>query len=109
MSWGVDIVIDHADGYQTVVEVFYGHTYNLTPMWRKAGTCSVTRDFDGRNAGQLAPILSAGLIDALRHRTEYEALNPSNGWGDYDGFVQMLTRFARLCWEHPTGTVRWSG
>jgi hypothetical protein len=109
MSWGCDIEIDHEDGYKTVIEVVDGHTYNLTPMWRLAGTCEVTRDFDGQNAGRLAPILTAGLIDALRHRDAYEALNPENGWGDYEGFIEILTRFVQLAWAHPTGTVRWNG
>jgi hypothetical protein len=79
MSWGVDIVIDHADGYATTVEVVSGHTYNLTPMWRKAGIFETSRDLDGRSAGMLAPILSAGLVDAVRHRSAYEELNPANG------------------------------
>jgi hypothetical protein len=109
MSWGVDIEIDHADGYKTLIEVVDGHTYNLTPMWRKAGIFEVSRDIDGRNAGQLAPILTAGLIDALRNRKAYEELNPSNGWGDYEGFIEILTLFTRLAWEHPTGTLKWNG
>lgn len=109
MSWGVDIEVDHDDGYKTVVEVVEGHTYNLTPMWRRAGVFETSSDLQGRNAGTLAPVLSAALIDALRHRGDYEALNPSNGWGDYDGFVKILTRFTQLAWEHPTGTLRWNG
>lgn len=110
MSWGVDIQVDHGDGYVTTVEVVDGHTYNLTPLWREAGIFSASRDLDGRPVGPLAPILTAGLIDALRHRTKYEALNPKNGcWGDYDGFVEILTRFTRLAREHPTGTIRWNG
>jgi len=109
MSWGVDIVIDHADGYTTTVEVVSGHTYNLTPMWRKAGVFQTSRDLDGRSAGMLAPILSAALIDAVRNRPAYEELNPENGWGDYDGFLEILTRFTQLAWEHPTGTLRWNG
>jgi hypothetical protein len=72
MSWGVDIVIDHADGYTTTVEVVSGHTYNLTPMWRKAGVFETSRDH-------------------------------------YGGFLEILTRFAQLAWEHPTGTLRWNG
>jgi hypothetical protein len=109
MSWGVDIQIDHADGYTTVIEVVDGHTYNLTPMWRKAGVFDTSRDLDGRSAGMLAPVLSAALIDAVRNRSAYEELNPANGWGDYDGFLEILTRFTQLAWEHPTGKLRWNG
>jgi hypothetical protein len=109
MSWGADIIIKHEDGYSTNVEVVDGHTYNLTPMWRKAGIFDYSHDLQGRNAGELAPILAAGLIDALSHSDDYRELNPSNGWGDYDGFVEILTRFTRLAYEHPTGTIEWSG
>lgn len=109
MSWGVDLEIDHGDGYTTSVEVVDGHTYNLTPMWRLAGTCQTTSDFDGQSAGRLAPILTAGLVDALRFPERYKALDPDNGWGDYNGFLEILTRFTTLCWQHPTATVRWNG
>lgn len=109
MSWGVDIEVDHADGYTTSVEVVDGHTYNLTPMWRRAGIFETSRDLQGRSAGQLAPILTAGLVDALRYSTAYQDLNPDNGWGDYEGFIEILTKFTRLAWEHPTGTLRWNG
>lgn len=109
MSWGVDIEIDHADGYTTSVEVVDGHTYNLTAMWAKAGVFDRSSDLQGRNAGQLAPILSAAVIHAIRHRVEYEALAPANGWGDYEGFLEILIRFCELTWAHPTGTLRWNG
>jgi hypothetical protein len=36
-------------------------------------------------------------------------LDPPNGWGDYDGFLEILTRFTELCWQHPAGTLRWNG
>lgn len=109
MSWGVDIEIDHADGYKTTVEVVDGHTYNLTPMWRKAGVFEQSSDLEGRNAGQLAPVLSAALLDAVRNRAAYEELNPENGWGDCEGFLEILTRFTELAWAHPAGTLRWNG
>ena len=109
MSWGANIIVQHPDGYSTDIEVVNGHTYNLTPMWREAGACQVTRDFDGQNAGRLAPILTLALVEAIRHKAKFVALEPDNGWGDYDGFVQILTKFAQLCWEHPTGRVRWNG
>lgn len=110
MSWGVDIIIDHQDGYTTTVEVVDGHTYNLSPMWRRAGVFAKrSNELDGRNAGQLAPLLSAALLDAIRFAADYKALNPENGWGDYEGFIETLTRFAELAWANPTGTVRWNG
>lgn len=110
MSWGVDIAITHDDGYVTVIEVVDGHTYNLTPMWRKAKIVHQgTRELDGQNAGTLAPRLLKGLVDAWVDAAAYRELDPPNGWGDYDGFVEILTRFTRLCYQHPKGVLRWNG
>ena len=109
MSWSCIIEVDHEDGYKTEISVVEGHTYNLTPMWHRAGICEVTRDLDGRNSGELAPILAAGLVRALQFSEDFESLNPDNNWGDYDGFIKVLTRFVILAYKHPTGTIRWSG
>lgn len=109
MSWGVDIEVDHGDGYVTTVEVVDEHTYNLTPMWRKATFIEATRDFDGQSTEHLAPLLLQGLVDAWVNKEEYRELDPPNGWGDYGDFLEILTRFTRLCHQHPTGLVRWNG
>jgi len=109
MSWGVDIVVEHGDGYRTVIDVVDGHTYNLNRMWRWSGACRYPRDFDGRRCDELAPVLAAALADALAHPDDYRAMNPPNGWGDYEGFVEILGRFAELTSLHPRGVVRWSG
>ena len=109
MSWGVDLVIDHDDGYSTVIEVVDGHTYNLTPMWRKAVGIETTSDFDGQRASDLAPRLMLGLVDAWSKPAEYRELDPQNGWGDYDGFVKILARFTSLCLQHPKAVARWHG
>jgi hypothetical protein len=113
MSWGVDIIVDHPDGYSSAVEVVDGHTYNLTPMWCKAlpslladGT---TSDLDGRTCGDIGEALALGCVDAILHRREYEHLDPENGWGDFAGFFEILTRLTTLCHEHPTGVLRWNG
>lgn len=110
MSWGVDIEVDHGDGYATVIEVVDGHTYNLTPMWRRAGVVSEgSRDLDGRNAGEMRGVLAQAVADARANEAAYRELDPPNGWGDYDGFLEILMRLERLCREHPTGTLRWNG
>ena len=111
MSWGVDIEIDHGDGYTTIVEVVDGHTYNLTPMWRKAGLADETgtRALDGKSCVDIGPRAAEALVDAWRNEAEYRELDPPNGWGDYDGFVEILTRLTRLCLQHPRGVLRWNG
>lgn len=113
MSFGLDIITHDADGNELVVEVVDGHTYNLAPMWRKAlpdvlGDGSTSK-LDGWNCGNLLSHLRAGVVDAVEHDDEYRALDPENGWGDFNGFVEIFSRFWRLCAKHPSGTVRWNG
>lgn len=110
MSWSAWIDVDHADGYSSNFEVVSSHTGNLSPMWRRAGVFTDgSRELQGKTTAELAPILLAGLVDAWTHEHDYRALEPDNGWGDFDGFVEILTKFARLCHQHPTGTISWSG
>lgn len=109
MSFGLDIETDEAEW----VEVVDGHTYNLSPMWRKALPAILadksTSELDGWSCAALLPHLDKGLLDAVRNRKEYERLNPDNGWGDYDGFLSIYMRFVQRCHENPTGIVRWNG
>jgi hypothetical protein len=109
MSWSAWITVNHGDGYTSTFEVVDGHTYNLTPMWRRAGVVhESTRELDRARTEDLFPRLDRALQDAHDHPDEYRALNPPSGWGDYEGFVEILTRFRDLCAEHPRGVVGWS-
>lgn len=110
MSFGLDIVTRDIDGNEHWIEVVDGHTYNLAPMWRKAlPFINSTRDLDGRKCGDILPELDSGLLDAVRNSAEYRELNPSNGWGDYEGFWEIFTKFVSLCHKYPSGVIRWNG
>ena len=109
MSFGLDIETPSSEW----IEVVDGHTYNLSPMWRKAlphvlGDGS-TKELHGWACGALQPHLDKGLLDAVKNRREYESLSPENGWGDYAGFLSIYILFVQLCAEHPTGVVHWNG
>lgn len=105
MSWGLDIETN-----REVVELFGGHTYNLTPMWRLAGVFDgSSSDLDGILADVLADRAARGLMRAVSKPAEFNALNPANGWGHYQGFIEVLTLTAIVCAEHRDGVVRWNG
>lgn len=110
MSFGLDILTTDVDGNEHWIDVVDGHTYNLTPMWCKAlPFIYSTMDLDGRSCSSLIPELDAGLLDATKNAAAYEALNPANGWGDYEGFYRIFAKFVRLCNQYPSGVVRWNG
>jgi hypothetical protein len=104
MSWGIDLVTD-----TETVEVFDGHTYNLTPMWRMAGVFETSRDLDGLRGREIHGRAVDGLRRAVSFPEQFRSLNPANGWGDYEGFVEMLTRLAIRCAEYPTAVAKWNG
>ncbi|MFJ4038233.1 hypothetical protein ACIPVB_09100 [Microbacterium sp. NPDC090007] len=106
MSWGIHLETDNGE----VVEVFDGHTYNLSPMWRLAGVFEKhSVELDGMAAHEIGLRASRGLLRAVTRPDVYRHLNPENGWGNFDGFVEMLTRLAIRCADNPTAIARWNG
>jgi hypothetical protein len=109
MSFGLDIYVDHPDGYTSGFEVVSGHTYNLAPMWKRALHIDTTRDLDGKACAEVKPLILPAIADILEHEDDYRKMEPDNGWGDFDGFWEIFTRFARMVYQHPTGRIEWNG
>lgn len=81
-------------------------THNVIPMWSKAGVYKALYESDGKLAGEIAETLASG-VEAMRSRpNEYKALNPENGWGDYDGALQWLGDYAEACRKYPKAVIR---
>jgi hypothetical protein len=93
----------------------WNYTYNVSPMLtaaaRDAGLTEaeygghMLAGIEGR-AGDYVPKLRR-LIEALRASPEkFRAANPSNGWGDYDRFVERLGDLLAHMESHPDADVR---
>lgn len=91
-------------------EVYWGNvTHNLTTMaeaaglyrhlWRpdEIGIC---------DAGQLIEPLTAGLAKLQADPDHFKTMNPSNGWGTYDGLCRFVSEYLNACREHPDAAVR---
>jgi hypothetical protein len=102
MSWSLSI------GAEVPVD---GHTYNLTRMWRLAGVVrQTTRELDGLLASEIANRAREGLERAVELAPAFRSLNPENGWGDYDGFVEVLFGLWRAAAAaEPNTRASWSG
>jgi hypothetical protein len=56
-------------------------------------------------ARQLIPLLQAGLNLLVSDPEEYQALNPKNGWGDYEGLVKFVQDYLNACVQNPNTLV----
>lgn len=57
-------------------------------------------------ARDLIPLLQAGLARLRGDPQRYQAFNPENGWGNYDGLVRFTADYLAACEEHPDAVVR---
>lgn len=72
-------------------------TYNLSTMLREAGFCGWS-DLVGKPAAEAGRHL-LDVLDGMQTDPErWRAMNPENGWGDYDSCLQdRLRKFAEVC------------
>ena len=74
-------------------------TYNLSSMLREAGFCGWS-SLVGMKAREAGDHLVAVLDGMTADPEKWRAMNPENGWGDYDRCLQVrLREFAEKCRE----------
>ena len=90
-------------------DVYRGNvTHNLTEMARAAGLYEVLWRPDElglTHAKQLIQPLQDGLTALQADPPRYKDLEPSNGWGTYEGLVGFVTGYLTACQEHPDATL----
>jgi hypothetical protein len=86
---------------------YFNYTSNVSPMWRKAMPESDgLYGMDGMLCKDAAPILARGLERMKAEPDAYRAMNPPNGWGDYDRQFAALTDLLFWMNENPECVVR---
>ncbi len=103
MSYDVSLYMDTGAGNSAECG-WWNMTSNVAPMWRRAG--ADLSEFDGKNAFACVGTLNQAIQTMATRPTEYEALNPENGWGDYEGCLKFLQAVRDACERHPLATVR---
>lgn len=98
MSYDVTFEVpgDHVDGWRN-------YTSNVSPMWTKAMGANLGDLIDqwGYRCANLLPHLRLGIAVMKAYPEPFKAMNPSNGWGDYDGALGYLEWMAAMCCEWP--------
>ena len=79
-------------------------TYNLAPMYYKCVDKEKGMEkLNGMTCKDALPILNNAINDLIDNQTEYEKLNPSNGWGSYEGLLEELKKMKECCEENKDG------
>lgn len=105
MSYDISLVVDvGGPDPLRVGDLDWNYTYNIQPMLALAGIPSLT-DFDGKTAEACIPQLTEAIRAMESYPPKYRALNPPNGWGDYDGFLPCLRELLTAFEAAPKATV----
>ena len=95
------------------VEFFSANvTHNLTAMADEAGIYRHLwhpEQVDVVTASDLIEPLSEGLNWLRSEPERFKKLNPKNGWGDYQGFVQFVVAYLEACEAFPKANVEVCG
>lgn len=86
-------------------EPSFNYTHNVVPMWKKAGCYDALYESSGLRAKEVLLALKLGLMDMLGNPAEYTALNPENGWGDYESATHFLVSVIIAFAENPDAII----
>lgn len=56
-------------------------------------------------AAELIPLLEKGLSKLLDTPYYYKQFNPKNGWGNYEGLVNVVTEYLQACKDNPDAEI----
>lgn len=87
MSWDIGI---HLNGIR-FENADWNYTHNCNKMMRDAGYDWIYSLQDQKVIDTL-PQFNAMLANLKAHPKKYRAMNPENGWGDYDRLVELLDK-----------------
>ena len=89
------------------VEPWRNYTSNVSGMWSEAIGIERLADLirDNPKPADLLPYIERGIEAMKAHPDKYRAMNPSNGWGDYDGALAYLEWLAQGCRDYPGAEV----
>lgn len=85
----------------------FNYTYNVARMWYNIYPDDKGMVFiDGLTGLEAKPKLEFALKELLGNKLYYEQMNPPNGWGNYETFVEFIKNLISACEEYPNLT--WS-
>lgn len=87
-------------------------THNLAQMAGEAGVYECVwrpKEHGFLKAQELVTPLQNAIRQMRVDPERFKRLNPSNGWGSYDGLLEVFEEYLAACKEYPEASVRTSG
>lgn len=104
MSYDINLKINTGKEMSTVFEV--GNlTYNVRAMLDKAFNVEDWKVLHGQLAGTATQQIKNAIYIMEKEPDEFRALNPKNGWGNYESTVAYLKILLTGCETHPLTTI----
>lgn len=102
MSYDVSLKI-YTGNIDALVVDCGNYTSNVASMFHDAGVG--LQDMHDMTCRDAAPILKKGVQAMAADPKKYKAMNPKNGWGDYEGALDYLKGILGACETHPLATL----
>lgn len=92
-------------GHQEEHESFYC-TYNLSPMWKVVYPGECLLQIDNLTSDKALKKIIKMQSELIDHKSKFLELNPSNGFGTYDGFLNLINELIDECVKYPKAVWR---
>lgn len=107
MSYDFHIEVDAGGPEPITAFEWHGLTYNLREMLQEAfGDHMGIHLLENLSGETCIPMLKDAVAQMTSDPARFRALNPPNGWGDYDGCLKCLTTLLEYCARAPEGVFR---
>ena len=103
MSWDLDAFVE-VDGNSICVGD-WNYTHNCNGMVREAGVPDWLHWDTPISSPDLAAELATAIAAFEADPAKFQAMNPENGWGDYDTLLETLKEIHAKAVEFPS--ARW--
>jgi hypothetical protein len=79
----------------------FNYTYNVAKMWYAVTDDEQMVQIEGMAAYEAAPKIQKAIEKLKADPETFRKMNPPNGWGDYDRFVEWLEEIRQACLKNP--------
>lgn len=104
-----NVLCPHCNGAVGEKEVYSRNiTHNLNTLAEAAGIYKHLwrpEELGITKAKELIAPLALGLSQLKSKPSKFKKLNPTNGWGSYEGLVDFVQEYLDACIEHPEADI----